>query len=378
MAILGSGGVLELSRETPKPMALSIARFNIGTTPLSISLANQGYWTGDRVVIASSDGLPFDVNEDGYADCPDGHAMYRGSQWLTGPARAFYVGGNTDTSPFYKQFVYDNFLLTQSGDTLITQSGDTFLMSVGEEDDNDYYNRSATTGITTTYSAYIHRDELDRITFFPTESAAYTADAGDRIEMKKVNFGNFVIAAYSANAGYTAAMNSVASDVDALTLTSSEQKLEQVITMPALFSTLCETDRQWVLQCGLQEWALSIDAANLDTTAIGDTFGEHVKALVRGAGTLQFIVDHRDQADELDAMTMLRLVLLTENQCNTNAKFYLYKNRNESTTQINGSAYYQCDVLLTNTRVNVQATDIIAGTADFVATSEIRLKVAST
>lgn len=377
MAILGSGGVLELSRETPKPMALSIARFNIGTTPLSISLANQGYWTGDRVVIASSDGLPFDVNEDGYADCPDGHAMYRGSQWLTGPARAFYAGGNTDTSPFYHQFTDTAIIITQSGDTLVTQSGDTLIAVTGDEDNDDWYNNSSITGLTTTYSAYIHRDELDRITFFPTESAAYTADAGDRIEMKKVNFGNFVIAAYSNNAGYTAAMNSVASDVDALKLTSSEQKLEQVITMPALFSTLCETDRQWVLQCGLQEWALSIDAANLDTTAIGDTFGEHVKALVRGAGTLQFIVDHRDQADELDAMTMLRLVLLTENQCNTNAKFYLYKNRNESTNQINGSAYYQCDVLLTNTRVNVQATDIIAGTADFVATSEIKLKVAA-
>lgn len=348
MAVLGSGGVLELSRETPQPLALAIARFNATASPPSISLANQGYWTGDRVVIASSDGLPFDVNEDGYADCPDGHAIYRGSQWLTGPARAFYTGANTDTSPFYN-----------------------------EEDSIDGYNRSSTTGLATTFDAYIHRDELDRITFFPTESAAYTGNAGDRIEMKKVNFGNFVIAAYSANAGYTAAMNSVASSVDALTLINSEQSLEQTITMPALFSTLCETDRTWVLQCGLQEWALSIDAANLDTTAIGDTFGENVKALVRGAGTLQFIVDHRDQANELDAMTLLRLVLLTENQCNTNAKFYLYKNRDEVGTQINGSAYYQCDVLLTNTRVNTRATDLIAGTADFVATSEIKLKVAA-
>ena len=378
MAVLGSGGVLELSRETPQPLALAIARFNATASPPSISLANQGYWTGDRVVIASSDGLPFDVNEDGYADCPDGHAIYRGSQWLTGPARAFYTGANTDTSPFYNEFVYDDFLLTQGGDTLITQSGDTILVSAGEEDNIDCYNRSSTTGLTTTFDAYIHRDELDRITFFPTESAAYTAEASDRIEMKKVNFGNFVIAAYSANAGYTAAMNSVASSVDALTLANSEQRLEQVITMPELFDTLCETDRTWVLQCGLQEWALSIDSANLDTTAIGDTFGEHVKALVRGAGTLQFIVDHRDQANELDTMTLLRLVLLTENQCNTNAKFYLYKNRNEVGTQINGSAYYQCDVLLTNTRVNTRATDMIAGTADFVATSEIKLKLAST
>tara|TARA_E500000318_G_scaffold84929_2_gene80799 strand:- start:3016 stop:4137 length:1122 start_codon:yes stop_codon:yes gene_type:complete len=373
MAVLGSGGVLELSRETPQPLALAIARFNATASPPSISLANQGYWTGDRVVIASSDGLPFDVNEDGYADCPDGHAIYRGSQWLTGPARAFYTGADTDSSDFYH---YGYSLLTQDGDAIVTQSGDTLLFP-GLAGGEDWYNQSATTGLASTFDAYIYRDELDRITFFPTENAAYTAEASDRIEMKKVNFGNFVIAAYSANAGYTAAMNSVASSVDALTLINSEQSLEQTITMPALFDTLCETDRTWVLQCGLQEWALSIDAANLDTTAIGDTFGENVKALVRGAGTLQFIVDHRDQANELDAMTLLRLVLLTENQCNTNAKFYLYKNRNEVGTQINGSAYYQCDVLLTNTRVNTRATDLIAGTADFVATSEIKLKVAA-
>jgi len=377
MAVLGSGGVLELSRETPQPLALAIARFNATASPPSISLASQAYWTGDRVVIASSDGLPFDVNEDGYADCPDGHAFYRGSIWDPGPALAFYVGGLTDGAPFYDQFTATDTLITQAGDTLITQSGDTLIGLNGSEDDNDRYNTAATTGLASTFDAYIHRDELDRITFFPTESAAYTGDAGDRIEMKKVNFGNFVIAAYSANAGYIAAMNSVASSVDALTLINSEQRLEQTITMPALFDTLCETDRTWVLQCGLQEWALSIDAANLDTTAIGDTFGENVKALVRGAGTLQFIVDHRNQANELDAMTLLRLVLLTENQCNTNAKFYLYKNRDEVGTQINGSAYYQCDVLLTNTRVNTRATDLIAGTADFVATSEIKLKVAA-
>jgi len=346
MAILGNGGILELSRETPQPMAMSIARFNANATPISISLANQGYWTGDRVVIASSDGLPFDVNSDSYADSPDGHGIYRGSTWLTGPSRAFDTG--TDDSDFY-------------------DSSDT----------NSFYNTSTSTGLATTFDAYIHRDELDRITFFPTEAAAYTGDAADRIEMKKVNFGNFVIAAYSSDAGYTTAMNTAATSVDALTLLNSEQPLAKTITMPALFDTLCETDRQWVLQCDLESWALSIDAANLDTTAIGETFGEHVKSLVRGAGTLNFLVDHRNQANELDSMTLLRLILLTENQCDTNAKFYLYKNRNEPTNQINGSAYYQCDLLLTNTRVDTSATDLITGTADFVATSDIRLKVAS-
>jgi len=371
MAILGNGGILELSRATPKAMAMSVARLNIGATPVSISLANQGYWTGDRISLASADGLPLDGNADGYADCPDGHAMYRGSQWESGPSHAFYVGADTDASPFYKQQVYDDTLLTESGDTFITQSGDTLLFSVGDENEIDRYNTSATTGLTTTFDAYIYRDELDRITLFSTEAAAYANDISAGIALKKVNCTNFILAAYNSNSGYTAALNAAAASLEPLTLSNSEQNLDGLFGLSPLFAP----DRQWLMQCELTEWALNVDATSLDITAIGETFGENVKALVRGSGTLQFLVDHRQQANEADAMTLLRLVLMTENQSNTNAKFYLYKNRNEPAPQIAGSAYYQCDLLLTNTRVDTRAADIIAGTADFVATSDIKLKV---
>lgn len=342
MAILGNGGILELSRATPKPMALTSARLNTGVSPVSISLANQGYWTGDRVSLASADGLPFDVNGDGYADCPDGHAMYRGGRWNLGPAHGFYSGIETDAAPFYSL-----------------------------SDSKDQYNTPTTTGLATTFDAYINRDELDRITFFSSESAAYANEAASRIDVKKVNCTNFILAAYNSNAGYAAALNTAATSIESLTLLDSEQPLDSVISVSELFTP----DRQWLMQCELQEWALNVDATNLDTTAIGETFGENVKALVRGSGTLQFLVDHRQKANEVDAMTLLRLVLMTENQSNTNAKFYLYKNRNEPAPQIAGSAYYQCDLLLTNTRVNTRAADIIAGTADFVATSDIKLKV---
>ena len=99
MAVLGSGGVLDISREIPDATALTSARLNAN----SISLANQSYWAGDRIIIASADGVPFDVNGDGYADCPDGHGFYRGSTWALGPALAFYAGGLTDGAPFYSQ-----------------------------------------------------------------------------------------------------------------------------------------------------------------------------------------------------------------------------------------------------------------------------------
>lgn len=350
MAILGNGGTLELSRATPLPMAMSIARLNL-TSILTVSLTNQDYWTGDHVVIASSKGVFFNANNDSYGDCPDGHAIYSGGKWSRGPSRSFYTGSDTDTSQFYDQ---------SSGADL-----------------NDWYNTNSTTGLTTTFDAYIYRDELDRLLFFSTESEAHRGDSSDRIRLRKVDCGNFIIAPYNSNAGYIDALNSAAQSLSAVTLTSPEQPLRQAITVPSLLEEACETDPIWLVQSDLKEWALSIDSANLDTTSIGETFGEHVKAVVRGAGTLDFLVDHRDNGSELDAMTLLRLVLMTERQCNTKAKFYLYKDRSGVGTQNHGSAYYECDLLLTNTKVNTRATAIIAGSADFVATSEIKLKVES-
>jgi len=92
---------------------------------------------------------------------------------------------------------------------------------------------------------------------------------------------------------------------------------------------------------------------------------------------LQFVAEHSSVPSEQDGLAILRLVMLTQNQCNTKARFYLYKNRTSPSPRISGSVYYECEILLTNTRLNTRAGEIIAGTADFVATSEIRLKTAS-
>ena len=375
MAVLGTGGVLDISRAIPEPIALSSARINTGTTTTTISLTSPGYWAGDRIIIASSLGVPFDVNGDGYADCPDGHGIYRGGTWDTGISRSFYTGSDTDASPFYHQYTATAYLITEGGDQLVTQAGDALIALTGEEDNDDFYNNAANTGLATQADGYMSRDELDRIRLWTTEAAAHSASGAEKA-ISKVNCGNFVVTYYDDAAAYTAAINTAATSLNALSLLQSEQPLTSVITLPAGFDALCaEANRNWKMQCDLQEWVMSIDATNLDTTAIGETFGEHVKSLVRGAGSLQFFADHRSITGEEDSLALLRLVLLTQNQCNTRARFYLYKGRNESGATIDGSVYYECDILLTNSRLNTRATEAIAGTADFVATSEIKIKV---
>jgi hypothetical protein len=337
MAVLGSGGVLDISREIPDAMALTAARLNAD----SISLANQSYWAGDRIIIAAAGGVPFDVNGDGYADCPDGHGFYAGSSWVLGPSRsglgaAAYVSGG---------------------------------------DSGAFYNTASTTGLTTQIDGYMSRDVLDRIKLWTTEGAAHS-ETGTEKPLVTVKPSNFIIAHYDNDSTYTSAIDAAANSIQPLTLLDSEQRLESVITLPADFNVVCE-NRDWKLQCDLEEWVMSIDASNLDTTAIGEAFGEHVKSLVRGAGSLQFLAEHSSVDTEQDGLALLRLVLLTQNQCNTKARFHIYKNRSAPAPRIDGSVYYECDILLTNTRLNTRATEVIAGTADFVATSEIKLKVAA-
>lgn len=374
MAVLGVGGVLDISRAIPEPVALSSARINTGGATTTISLTNPGYWAGDRIIIASSLGVPFDVNGDGYADCPDGHGIYRGGTWDTGVSRAFYVGGNTDSSPFYRQYTATLNLVTQAGNQLVTQSGDALIGLSGGEDNEDFYNNTANTGLATQADGYMSRDELDRIRLWTTEAAAHAA-SGTEKTISKVKCGNFIVNYYDDDSEYIAAINIAAASLNALSLLKSEQLLASVITLPAGFSTLGnEANRNWKMQCDLEEWVLTIDAANLDTTAIGETFGENVKSLVRGAGSLQFHADHRTIADKEDSLAVLRLVLLIQGRSNTRARFYLYKNRDERGNQIGGSVYYECDILLTNSRLSTRAADVTVGTADFVATSEIRIK----
>lgn len=371
MAVLGTGGLLEISREIPEPMALSWQRLNIGSTPYTITFAKTSYWAGDQIILASDGGLPIDLNGDGYADCPDGHGIYRGSIWRNGPSRAFYSGSLTDGSPFFNNL--NDPLITQNNNILITQSGNTLVGFSGLGDADDFYNTAATTGLTEQTDGYMSRDVLDRIRLWTTEAAGH-AGAGTEKVLINVKPKNFVISAYNTNAAYVSAIDSAIASI-ANTSINGEVLLSSLVTLPIGFDELCkDVNRNYKLQAYLNEWVLSIDAANLDTTAIGQTFGENVKALVRGAGSLQFMADHRQTNGEQDTLAVLRLVLLLQNHCNTKAKFYIYKNRAEADPKIDGSVYYECEILLTNSSLNVKATDIITGTADFVATSEIALK----
>lgn len=524
MALLGNGGILELSREWPEPMALQRDAINVSTA--TVSLNNGGYWTGDRILFTAASGIPFDLNGDGYADCPDGHGIYRGSIYELGPARDFYKGPEThengphyrieslalspaaidytttpntlvisnpnfpsgervylasaaglpidlngdgyadlpeghgvyagsqwdlsptrahvitessgyytltDTDAFYattsatgfstlleayivkdasnnvrfydspnpgateyviKNVKPGNFVLSKyvdaTGYSAAVEAAATAVVDLelaAEEALEDvitlpsalsfnYYNRNQDTGFATQFDAYGYMDQLDRMRLLTSELKAYNNDSTAALALRSVDCGNFIISRYSTESTYTAALNTAANSIKPLSLPSDSQELKAVITLPAALVSYPDDpdNRGWLIQAQLQEWALDIDAANLDMTAIGETFGENTKALVRGAGALQFLVEHHSSVAGQDSLALLRLVLLTQRGCKSGAKFWLYQNRDTNCGRIGGSVYYECDLLLTNTKVNTRADQIIAGSSDFVVTGEISIK----
>ncbi len=96
-----------------------------------------------------------------------------------------------------------------------------------------------------------------------------------------------------------------------------------------------------------------------------------------GGGSAEFLIDRKSHDDEQDSgTTMMKLLLMTEKGCKASARFYLVNRGGGvqgSAGQLPGDLYYSTDLLVTNSAVNVRPTEIIAGTANFVTTGEIKL-----
>jgi len=531
MALLGRGGILEISREWPDPIVQDSSTLNSSASKNSFNLSSNGYWLGDHIYIAADRGVPFDLNNDGYADCPDGHGFYFGSKWDLGPSRThitsaqgqiyktrhillnseswdytatpivaevaeptfldgervwltcslglpidlngdgyadspdghsfyvrsdgtstwvlapsrdFYTGQETLNRPFYNTADPDNHLVyTSSLDTGFTTqvscyikrginndvlfydgpsqganqleieriyTGNIILSRYVENNEytaslqtlatelnsynitgtevkietikklppvlsTDFYNRNATTGYSDTHHGYMRKDELDRIILYATESAALNSDPANAYAQKNVDCGNYIISRYSDDASYLTALVDAAETIKTKKIKGGTGPLRTYTSVSDSFK-LGPSDRGWEFQALLQEWALDVDASNLDMTAIGETFGDNVKSVVRGAGSMQFLVDQLGAAAGQSSLELLHLVLLTQQGSAASCKFYLQQD-SPTCKEFKGGVYYQCDILLTNTRVSTRADALISGTSDFVVSGPVQIRVAT-
>ena len=130
--------------------------------------------------------------------------------------------------------------------------------------------------------------------------------------------------------------------------------------------------------CEIREWSLNLDAPSVDTTAVGEKFGESVKSIVTGGGTVDYLIDKQCRADDRgDGTDLMKLLLMTERGCKASARFFMLDRGGDPCDPPcdfrTGSLYYESDLLVTGTAVNLRPTEVVAGTANFVTTGEIRL-----
>jgi hypothetical protein len=366
MAVLGCGGRVRLKREAPEPTVLRSR--NVHTPSRSIYLRNKAFWSGDLVTITSVNGLPIDTGSDG-PDCPDGYATYAESVWQLGSNRD-HISDNTDN--FYSATNTDQF-----------------------------YMREEECGLTTVATYYIYRDQLDKVSFYTTRAAALAGATAGRVELFYVDFGSLIIAA-AGTEDYQNAIADCAAQIGDYNFSDAQDEvtLESICDfapdyeLPASYIT--EYDNAdltprfyinaggagalWLVQGFLSEWSLNLTAPEVDTTSVGEKFGDAIKSLVSGGGSMDFLVDRQSSSDSFgstneDSTSLMQLLLLTEKGCKAEAQFWMIENREASGSLLPGDLYYETELLITSMAINTRAGDLIAGSLNFVTVGDISLRM---
>ena len=402
MAVLGAGGALLLQRPCPVPCELyGDHEINIGSDRCvewiwrddflphcnAFQFTNCGGWlSGDHASIEclptySPNGLPYN---------PDGYASYEGSKYYLGPNR-WHIKDGKDA--FYKNESHECYPDNKC------------------EDDANFYAKAGVgnvpEGCGTSGDYWIHIDEFGRIRFYTDRCAAIGGCPTKAIELAPVYWGDDPIdlephgtSDYQnglwdcnfddcstdrttdyANSDVADNYNGISICLDApiyqLPEASDEEYLNDDVQPRPFYS--CSYPK---IMCDMREFSLTLDAAAVDTTTVGEKFGENVKSLVRGGGTFEFFIDRSCLGDQQEnaSWDILNMLFLTEgggSQQPIAAEAWFYLMIGNGCTNCfppaAGDLYYRASILITQTAVNVRPTEMIVGTAQFVTTGDIKL-----
>lgn len=376
MAVLGNGGKLKLRREAPSACIISDESLNADQDYYS-SIC-EGYWTGDQITV---DCLP--TSDGQFPPRPSGYATYFGGKWFVGPNRD-HITSKRDK--FYKNTTED-YPDGQFGDDaqFYSRTGD---VSGGEEippcTPGDYW---------------IHIDALGRVSFYNSRCKALAGCVEDRVNLESVA-GNITVAPYGSieyvnaiwECIYALGEYKFSDGQDTVTLISICEDPPLYQNPEAGANEYDNADLQprgltqgkpapfWEILCEIREWSLELDAPAVDTTSVAEKWGNAVKSLVTGGGAAEFFIDRVcREPGQSDSLTLMKLLLMTEKGCKAEAEFWMVDRPGcgVDCDLINGDLYYKTEILITQNAVNVRPTEMVAGTANFVTTGEIRLVEAS-
>ena len=426
MAVLGMEGRVRLRREAPDPLIVSSKTLRADIDKFIVS--SSDYWSGDEVYIFSERGLPLKDN------CSDGVAMYADGYWDKGPNREhikndadlFYLTGNA-IEP------YDNSTVicadTSFGDYVTGDIEDPGtlksiceyapdydqpaagtapydnadvqprnLVNVGSPDDVPFYcNNGVQSG-----SYFIHRDTLNRLSLHTDYCSAVNGGDDNRVDLVQYDFQMMLIAPAGTQEYNDALAQCVAAFGDyRFSDARDEVTLESICKFaPDYEKPVAGTEEYddadlrprnwiggfpWVIQCQLREWSLDLDSSAIDTSQVGDKFGENVKSIVTGGGSFDFFIDGAESSDgnsaPVDPTYLMQLLLITDKGAKADAEFRLMAPREPDICDkacsplAQGNLFYKTQLLITKIAVNVRATEMIIGSATFATSGPIEMNV---
>ena len=387
MAVLGVGGRLVLRRPAPDPCFISPQDLLDWNSNQLLDFC-PGYLSGDRVQAV---GLPIDVN--GIPIKPEGWSMYEGGDGH------WYLGENRDhISDEYDQFYKaagEEFPVGQAGDDadFYAKEGDLYRSGheIPEDPENEYF---------------IHVDSHTGYASF-YEDRCYALQG---CPQRRVNLWNVGLPMAIGPYGSATYNNAVAecfadwgeyrySGVDDNSsgisicrdfplYTNPEAGTEDYDNADIIPRGTATKGYIWEVVCGVREWNLALSAPEVDTTSVSEKFGEAVKSLVSGGGSLEFFID-RECLEEgtTNGIPLMELLLMTDKNAEAEAEFWMMTQEqcdelcwggacgpiDKCIGKIGGSLYYESNILITQTSVNVRPTELVVGTANFVTTGEIKL-----
>jgi hypothetical protein len=378
MAVLGAGGRLRLKRPFyDGTTTLPDSSIDIGCDRLNP--APEWLWNGDQIsaihlpIYCEPSGLPYRVS---------GYGSYRGSKWFLGPNRD-HIDNNDDD--FYKK-APEGYPDDKEGDEAF------FYCKPGR---GDVPEEDCGTG-----DFWVHLDPFGNISFYTNRCSALKGCKSDRIELAPIA-GDIIIGPVEAfdyrngqwGCDGATPCQDVRNDYSFSDVQDEDTDISLCQSAPGFqfpvagFEQYGNADVQdrgqggfpgWQVMCEMREWTLELDAPNVDVTAVSEKWGEQVKSIVSGGGTLEFFIDRKCYDAEHDAaLVPMQLLMMTNNGCEAEAEFWMMTYPIDCGPSCGGSfgggLYYSAKILITATAVNLRPKEILAGTASFVTTEEIRL-----
>ena len=379
MPVLGSGGRVLLKRPAPPDCELEFGDYLPECNSFVFNC--PGWWNGDLVC---TDKLPILI--DGYPIAVSGYASYQESKYFVGPNRDHI---RNDHDVFYKDQPNECYPDDQC------QNEAQFYCKNGVGDVPDE-------GLNGQGCYWVHIDQFGRVQFYNDRCSAISG-CGTPVQLAPIWFdepirmeSDYQNARWDCDfdqCGYPNPEEYGNSDVQDNDTDESICLFAPEFAFPvAGFDEYNDADVQprpftsWPIPqalCGIREYSLTLDAPSIDTTTVGEKYGEAVKSLVSGGGSFEFFLDRtclESETTEDSSWMLMNMLFNTEGGCSdvpieTEAWFLVMDGNgcDNCFPPIGGSLYYRASILITQTAINVRPTEMVVGTASFVTTGPITL-----